>query len=584
MKTFIFLLLLFTPIVCTAQFHDYNTVLGFYGGGITPPGDVFGISHLTFPEGKLHVEENFELRMFFDACNAALSDSSGNLLLYTNGVDIGNAAWDTLQDGWALNNDGPGRSRWPQFAVCLPKPGDPSRVMVFYGDYEIFQKTVSSPIWYTSLNLYAAEVDMDLDNGLGGVVARDIKVIEDTLSNGKFTACKHANGRDWWILTQKINSNRIYRVLLDPGGLHSYGAQTIDTAFETGLGQACFSPDGSKYFTLEGLDLDTVSPKTNIVNIFDFDRCTGLLSNQKQLFDQFGGFGGMAISPNSRYLYLSQSDRAYQYDLWAADIAASKTLVMVYDGFEDTWPTYSFFLQRMPDDKLYACTIKQSKYLHVIHYPDEPGAACQFEQHGIQLPTRNSNSVPNFPYFRLGPLDGSPCDTLGLDNHPRAFYRYEQDTLNPLLVEFRDLSYYEPATWRWDFGDGSPVSAQRHPWHTFPGPNVYDVCLTVSNANGTDTHCKKLYLGVSAQDNPVLQSQITVSPNPFADRLSVALKASLRNPVFRLSDAAGRLVLEERLVLGINELETVGLPAGLYFWRVEANGEVVKAGKVVAVE
>ncbi|MBK8966601.1 MAG: hypothetical protein IPM36_07930 [Lewinellaceae bacterium] len=59
--------------------------------------------------------------------------------------------------------------------------------------------------------------------------------------------------------------------------------------------------------------------------------------------------------------------------------------------------------------------------------------------------------MPNFPNYRLGPLDGSPCDTLGLDNLPAAHFRWEfWDTLTPLNVSFTDLSIYEPATWQWD--------------------------------------------------------------------------------------------------------------------------------------
>jgi hypothetical protein len=54
--------------------------------------------------------------------------------------------------------------------------------------------------------------------------------------------------------------------------------------------------------------------------------------------------------------------------------------------------------------------------------------------------------------------------------------------------------------------------------------------------NGTHTHCKTLYLGVSATDNPVLQAQVQVGPNPFGNRLSVALSVVLRGAVFWLWD------------------------------------------------
>jgi len=122
----------------------------------------------------------------------------------------------------------------------------------------------------------------------------------------------------------------------------------------------------------------------------------------------------------------------------------------------------------------------------------------------------------------------------------------------------------------------------QHPQHEYTAPGKYAVCLTVRNTNGSHTHCKNLYLGVSAQDNPVLQAQVVVSPNPFSDRLSVVpVSLSKRSPVFHLFDVMGRLVHTERLEYGMNEIETGGLPKGAYFWVVEAGGERVKTGKVM---
>ncbi|MCS7036399.1 MAG: PKD domain-containing protein [Saprospiraceae bacterium] len=288
----------------------------------------------------------------------------------------------------------------------------------------------------------------------------------------------------------------------------------------------------------------------------------------------------MAISPNSRYLYHNRYDTAFQYDLWAADIPASRKVVAVYDGFTDPFPVTFYIMQLAPDGKIYSSATNGARYLHVIHRPDEEGLGCQYQQHGIQLYKYNDFSVPNFPNYRLGPLDGSPCDTLGLDNHPKAWYRYEQDTLEPLAVEFHDLSYSEPATWSWDFGDGSAGSTERHPRHQFPKPDLYQVCLTVSNQYGSDTHCKTLYLGVSAQDNPILQARVRVWPNPFRDRLAVALSANLRSPVFRLYDMMGRLVRQERLSVGVNEIETGELPPGIYFWEVLSSELRVKNGNL----
>jgi len=52
-----------------------------------------------------------------------------------------------------------------------------------------------------------------------------------------------------------------------------------------------------------------------------------------------------------------------------------------------------------------------TRYYHVIHNPDMPGLACNFEQRGLVLPTPSGASIPYFPNYRLGPIDnpGQPC-------------------------------------------------------------------------------------------------------------------------------------------------------------------------------
>ncbi|HMX40726.1 MAG TPA: PKD domain-containing protein, partial [Saprospiraceae bacterium] len=220
------------------------------------------------------------------------------------------------------------------------------------------------------------------------------------------------------------------------------------------------------------------------------------------------------------------------------------------------------------------------RYLHVIDQPDEAGTACGFRQQGIELPTVNQSSIPNFPNYRLGPLDGSPCDTLGLDNRPVAWYRYASDTLNRLKVAFHDLSYYEPTAWAWDFGDGQK-STERYPTHHFDTAGVYQVCLTVSNANSSSTHCKTLQISTSATDDPALQSQIEVLPNPFAERLAVLWSAELPGAAFHLYDLTGNVVRTAPIALGVNELDTESLLPGAYFWAVVAGGLRLKGGKVM---
>lgn len=581
-RLLIFLLL---PLSAWCQHHDQITLIGYQGGPFGQPNDGLGISVLRFPDGSLKVEENFELGMYFDLTNTSFSDSAGNLQFYSNGGYVGNTDWQTMENSEMLTDDGLGPNHWPQFILALPKPGHADRAVLLYGDEEFYWPFgPEKEVWVVSKNLLAAEIDMAANNGLGKVVSRGDIIIEDTLSIGKFTATKHANGRDWWILAHEQYTNRYYRILLDPDGLHNLGPQAVGNAYTDGVGQACFSPNGESYVVIDGVDFSPETPIGCIINAYDFDRCTGLLSRHRQIIEYNGAWVGGAISPNSRYFYGGFQFFARQYDLWADDLEASGVVVMEYDGYESPFPTRSWMHQLMPDGKIYAATSTRSNVLHVIHAPDEPGLDCRYEQHAVHLPTRNAFSTPNFPYFRLGPVDGSSCDTLGFHNLPVAWYRYEKDTLDPLWVQFHDLSYYEPDTWSWDFGDGSPGSVARHPQHVFDSPGVYEVCLTVSNAQSSDTHCKTLYLGVSAAEDPVLQTHISVTPNPFDAHLYVAMSVHLPSAEWRLFDATGRLARTLVPSFGITAVDAGDLPAGCYFWEMTSGGKRIKSGKAVKIK
>ena len=369
--------------------------------------------------------------------------------------------------------------------------------------------------------------------------------------------------------------------MLTPAGIELKGVQEVGEAVPTGLGQALFSPDGTKHVRFNGISEQAGEYTT----IYDFDRCTGLLSNFRQFNYPVGGSGGGAfISKNSRYLYTSSTTTLYQYDLWAEDIESTRTLVAVYDGHLDFLPTTFFQGQLAPDGKIYIASNNGVTSLHVIHNPDADCPDCRIEQHGIELPTFNAFSIPNQPNYRLGPIDGSPCDTLGIDNIPLARWRYEQDTLQPFQVQFYDLSDYEPAEWLWDFGDGS-TSTDTLPQHTFPGYGTYEVCLTVSNAHGSGTQCKELEFTMpnSTAEEEQTEAAATAFPNPFQERFSLSLRPGWL-PVdawVEVYDAVGRRVHRQPLRAGVNGVGMAGQAGGVYVWRVVQRGRVLGVGKIV---
>ena len=75
------------------------------------------------------------------------------------------------------------------------------------------------------------------------------------------------------------------------------------------------------------------------------------------------------------------------------------------------------------------------------------------------------------------------------DDFPEANFTitdtYPPSGWAPLTVHFKDTSYC-PASWYWDFGDGTN-STEQNPTHTYTTPGNYTVSLTVSNPLGNST-------------------------------------------------------------------------------------------------
>ena len=256
-------------------------------------------------------------------------------------------------------------------------------------------------------------IDMSQNNGKGKVILKNQLLINNIkMDIGKLTAVRHANGQDWWIVLGKENNTDYFRFLVSPQGITQVNSQNLPPKVSSGLGQACFSPDGTKY-----VKYNTVSfAKGAFIDIYDFDRCSGLLSNHKQFnyIDTSYG-GGIAISPNSRYLYVPSWQYVYQFDLSASDVFSTIDTIATYDGFlppEFPVPMRFYLAQLAPNNKIYISCTSSAKSMHVIHDPDKKGKACNLEQRGFKLPTFNYNTIPNYPNFRLGALKGSPCDTL----------------------------------------------------------------------------------------------------------------------------------------------------------------------------
>ncbi|RMD97926.1 MAG: hypothetical protein D6816_16890, partial [Bacteroidetes bacterium] len=91
MKGFYTLYLLFFsfPVILTAQKHDYNWLFG--------TDDNVGLILVNFDQEPPSVSLIENPPLEFDLTNASISDSTGNLLFYTNGIVVVNAQHQVME-------------------------------------------------------------------------------------------------------------------------------------------------------------------------------------------------------------------------------------------------------------------------------------------------------------------------------------------------------------------------------------------------------------------------------------------------------------------------------------------------------
>ena len=108
---------------------------------------------------------------------------------------------------------------------------------------------------------------------------------------------------------------------------------------------------------------------------------------------------------------------------------------------------------------------------------------------------------------------------------PHANFYFENKEL--LKIKCRDLSNDSStppvSEWVWNFGDGSDVSNEQNPEHTYPAPGIYLLSLTVTSAEGQSI--KSTYLTLDDDKFiitlPIIELVRYKIPAPLFDYLNI---------------------------------------------------------------
>jgi gliding motility-associated-like protein len=395
---------------------------------------------------------------------SCISDSSGALLFYSNGMTIWNKSHTIMQNGSGLL----GNSSSTQSSIIVPDPGNPNKY------YYIF--TVSSGMCCggsISDGLRYSKVDICLDSSRGAVIPnqKNIKLV-DTVAE-KIAVTRHANGVDYWILTHKFYSNYFYALHLSPAGIIDTVISSIGTVHNGSL----FGTQGQMKFSSNGQRIAVgASNGLNILDVFDFNNSSGVVSNHLSLNkpnNNNATIYGVEFSLDNSKLYAT-GNHAFgvvipflvQYDLSSNNLASiNASLFSLYTN--TTGLIFGVGLQIGPDGKIYLLSKNNLGTLGVINSPNLLGSSCNYVDQAVSLGGKQgSYSLPSFiaNYDYSNKLIKCPCInsttlSLGSDsslcqnntyvlntNLTNATFNWQDNTSNPTYTVTQQGFYWVEAT------------------------------------------------------------------------------------------------------------------------------------------
>jgi hypothetical protein len=294
---------------------------------------------------------------------SSIADAAGNLLFYTNGVDVYDATHTLMPNGTGLTGD----ISSTQSALIIPAPSSNSQYYIFTTDAD------GGPD-----GLRYSVVDMTLNSGNGDIVSGS-KNISLTDSITEKLAAVSDGSLGYWIVSHKWGTAEFLAYHLTSGGLLPPVISTVGSIHNTSTFQNTY---GQLKFNVCGSRLAAAIGYQDIVEVFDFDRTTGIVSNPMTIPFPDHVYG-VEFSRSSQLLYVScydDSGTLLQFDITLGTlplILASRTPLTVTEQL--------YGLQLGPDNRIYVSRSYGSSYLGVVESPDVAGPSCMYNDFGIDL-------------------------------------------------------------------------------------------------------------------------------------------------------------------------------------------------------
>ncbi len=278
-----------------------------------------------------------------------------------------------------------------------------------------------------------------------------------------------------WIITHLTSSNAFYAYLLTNTGLNTTAIVSAVGSVHTGgsndIGYMKASPDGMR--------LALAVRYQNLVELFDFDNNTGIVSNPLVLSTSISYSYGIEFSPNGSKLYATNGLSSNQ--IWQWDLSSGVPATIIASQYLVGTPSTSCMaaIQMGPDSLLYFGNYG-SDYLGRIGNPNAAGVACGYNVIAVSLAGRNCQlGLPTF---------------VQRYNYQPANFLYSTNVVDTCFGDATHFFVTDSLTFTsfyWDFDDPASGAANTSnlpsPYHTFTAPGTYDVMLIADYRCGSDT-------------------------------------------------------------------------------------------------
>lgn len=423
-----------------------------YNAGV----NINGPNPLAISGGKVNTIE----------CCASISNSIGELLFYTNGANVFDKNHNQMPNGFGLLSN----ASATQGALIIKKPDSNNLYYIF----NIDAFCVSSFV-YTI-------VDMNLNNGLGDVLEKNIEIFSKGNYFEKLTSIKHCNNKDYWIIiigrdsttlklvpdgNTSIPNNdlpiNLYCFMLNSNGIVNFPIISSIGNLETAVCYGQIKSDS------KGQKLAFRNDKG--YTILEYNRENGLVKSIKEIIDPVENTYGLEFSSRSKLLYRN----TYQIDLSSGNKILIQKPVISQFQMASNGKIYFInndYLNKYDLDLGYIGSFGNNQYLSSIDNPNIVGTGCNININNTFLGKYAAIGLPNFPSFYF--------------YHPRGEFTYTNACAGN-TVGFQLLNNPVFDSIKWLFLEDGTYSNQISPTHVYPAPGTYHIKNIIFSNGDSDT-------------------------------------------------------------------------------------------------